>query len=194
MITLNDYTNLCLSGGADGADVQWGMCAGLKGHKVIHWSFPDHRTQAPDDEVVRLNDELLAEADESIKLAGKVLKKHPPKQPFVKRLIQRNYYQVAWSDSVYAVTDIKDGIAQGGTAWAIYIYLCRTDLTEKKCYVFDQTKDAWFKFVGGDEVWSQIDTPPQPQGIWAGIGTRNLKDNGKAAIRKLLDYVRPSTL
>ena len=39
--------NICLSGGADGSDLQWAMMAGSLGHKVVHWSFQGHRSEAP---------------------------------------------------------------------------------------------------------------------------------------------------
>jgi len=191
LIPLDDDTDLCLSGGAEGADLQWGMCAGLAGHKVIHWSFPNHRSHAPDIELVKLDDVQLAEADEHIKRAAKILKKHPPKQKFVKSLIQRNWYQVAWSKSVYAVAPIVDGVVQGGTAWAVYMYLTKPGLENPECYVYDQTKDAWFKWVGGDDTWCRIEQPPKPTGIWAGIGTRELSASGKQAIRSLMGYVKP---
>ena len=31
--------DVCLSGGARGADVTWGINAKKAGHQVIHWSF-----------------------------------------------------------------------------------------------------------------------------------------------------------
>jgi hypothetical protein len=180
--------NCCLSGGADGADVQWGMCAGLIGHNVIHWSFSGHRSQAPEIELVRLNDAQLKEADEAIKVAAVALKKHPPGKPWVKSLIQRNYYQVAWSSSCYAVTTIKDNVVQGGTAWATTMFT-QLHPGNHNVYVFDQDQDSWFQYNGS--TWDQIEAPPKPTGIWAGIGSRDLKQNGKDAIRKLMDYVKP---
>lgn len=191
MFSLDDNANLCLSGGAEGADLQWGMCAGLLGHQVIHWSFEGHNTRAPIGEVVRLNDDQLAESADLIKLASVPLKKHPPKQPFVKRLIQRNYFQIAWSDSVYAIAPIKDGVVQGGTAWAVYMFLSRTDIDAPPVYVYDQTRTSWYLFDHETKDWEAIESPPQPRGIWAGIGTRDLDQNGKNAIRTLMDFVKP---
>lgn len=191
MFSLDDNANLCLSGGAEGSDLQWGMCAGLLGHQVIHWSFDGHKTKAPFSEVVRLSDEQLAESADLIKLAAIPLKKHPPKQLFVKRLIQRNYFQVAWSNSVYAIAPILDGVVQGGTAWAVYMFLARTDIVEPPVYVYDQARSSWFTFDHDTQDWEAIESPPQPRGIWAGIGTRELEQNGKQAIRTLMDFVKP---
>jgi hypothetical protein len=55
---------------------------------------------------------------------------------------------------------------------------------KRNLYVFDQEKDAWFEFNG--ETWDRVDSPPRPTGIWAGIGSRDLRPNGRAAIRKLM--------
>lgn len=177
-------TDCCLSGGADGADVMWGNQARLAGHNVIHWSFAGHRSKASEVELVRLDDLQLQVADDAIKVAAVALKKHPPGKPWVKSLIQRNYYQVAWSDSCYAVTTIKDNVVQGGTAWATTMF-CQLHPDNHNVFVFDQDQDSWFKYNG--ETWDKIATPPKPVGIWAGIGSRDLKQNGKEAIRKLME-------
>lgn len=190
MIIISDQdTNICLSGGADGADVQWGMCAGLLGHKVIHWSFSGHKSKAPESELVRLTDTQLLEADPAIKIAAPSLKKHPPNKTWVKNLIQRNYFQVAWTDRVYAVATIKDNLCQGGTAWAVQMYLDRKDV-KHEVYIFDQLTDKWNTWDGSKYV--VIDNPPQPYGVWTGIGTRDLTQSGKNAIRNLMNYVKPT--
>ena len=184
--------NICLSGGAEGADLQWGMCAGLMGHNVIHWSFNGHKSKAPDSELVRLDDKQLKEANASIKAAALIVKKQVPVKKWVLNLIQRNYYQVAWSDSVYVVSEIKDNIVQGGSGWAVYMYLNR--ITEldfiPNCYVFCQVHNSWYKWNNG--IFEVIELPPKPSGIWAGIGSRDLKQNGKDAIRYLTNFVKPT--
>lgn len=200
---LDEQTNLCLSGGAAGSDLQWGMCAGLLGHKVIHWSFDGHRTQAPEQEVVRLSAEQLAKADEAVAKAAKSLKRAVPNKPWVKPLIQRNWYQVAWSNSIYAVCDYDTETDQlkGGTAWAIQMYLDR-DIPHN-CHIFaqnvntwmswDDRFDGWFIHVRDyDDAKSLHVAVPQPSGIWAGVGTRDLNQNGKDAIRRLMEYQKPT--
>lgn len=191
---LGDGSNICLSGGAEGADLQWGMCAGLAGHKVIHWSFEGHRTNAPAVEVVQLSKEQLAKADPAMKVAAKHLKKGVPYRPWVKPLIQRNWYQVAWSQSVFAVCDMIDYKPQGGTAWAIQMFLDRPDLVgkDKPVYVFAQNHGHWMGWSPAFENFMTLAGPPNaPTGIWAGIGSRELTPSGKQAIRDLLGYIKP---
>lgn len=180
-----NLTNVCLSGGADGADLQWGMCAGKAGHNVIHWSFNGHRSRAPDAELVRLDDEQLALADLPVKRAAKALSKYPPRNSWAANLIRRNYYQVAWADSVYAIASIKDNVVQGGTGWAVAMFI---DLHPHNlnCFVYDQIVNSWFQWNGS--IWCKIDSPPKPSGVWAGIGSRELTIAGKNNIRELLEY------
>lgn len=185
---LNGSDFVCLSGGALGSDLQWGMCAGMAGATVIHWSFEGHKTSAPESEVVKLDDALLNQANDAIKRASVVLKKRPPTKNFTKKLIQRNFYQVRDAGSIYAVSSIlPDGNVAGGTGWAVAMYLDLHGPTN--CFVFDQVVDAWFTRDGS--AWTKIQSPPKPAGVWAGVGTTDLLQNGKDAIRTLLGFVKP---
>ena len=182
--------NTCLSGGATGADLQWGMVAGSKGHSVFHFSFAGHRSQAPTEEIVILSPEQLEAADEPLKAASARVKRYfPPKSLFVRNLLRRNWYQVAAAERVYAVATLTDGLVSGGTAWATAMFIDRFNGAACECYVFDQAVSAWFIWNG--DGWTPI-APPAPHGLWAGIGSRELQQNGKEAIRALLGYVKPS--
>lgn len=183
--------NLCLSGGAEGSDLQWGMTAGSAGHSVIHWSFSGHRTRAPALEVVRLSDDQLSEADPHLSRAAQTLRRHfPPKSPFVRKLLQRNWYQVAHSGSLYAVATITHGLVDGGTGWAVQMFIDRHNGEACPAYVFCQRTLCWHRWDGAGG-WAGIDRPPAPSGIWAGVGTRDLSPEGKAAIRDLMGWIRP---
>lgn len=188
------FDRFCMSGGADGADLQWGVCAGLAGHTVKHFIFAGHRSKAPREELVVLTEEQLLVADPFLERANETLKRRFPGQnPFVNSLLRRNYYQVAWSDSVYAVSSIdKKGLVEGGTSWAVQLFLDRFDGRPCDAYVYDQKTSKWFVWDGQQIGWNHIIEPPTPSGVWAGIGSRDLKENGKQAIRNLLGYVRPS--
>jgi hypothetical protein len=180
--------NICLSGGAEGADLQWGMVAGCAGHQVIHFGFSGHRSRAPSSEIVTLTDEQLSEAEPALQTASKVLKKYyPPKSMFVRNLLRRNYYQIAWSDAFYAVATIKDSIVQGGTGWAWSMFIERH--AGKPCWVFCQTTNTWHAW--GPDGWLPGE-PPMPSGVWTGVGTRELSPEGKSAIRDLLKWQKPT--
>jgi hypothetical protein len=189
--------NICLSGGADGADLEWGRCAAEAGHDVIHWSFPGHRTQAPESQIIRLSDQELNLATNALNNAARALEKDPPRRPIIARLTRRNYYQVAWSTSCYAVTviqDANDADAKrkiGGTAWATTMF-AQLHPGNRDMYLFDQEKDGWFQWDPDTEGWVSMgrECPPRPRGVWAGIGSRDLMANGRAAIRRLMGVER----
>lgn len=193
--------SVCLSGGAEGSDLMWGMTAGHAGHIVHHWSFAGHKSKAPKEEIVVLTQEQLNLADVHLELAAKTLKRYwPPQKEYVRNLLRRNWFQVCESESLYAVstlnkldplermsieTQVKATVA-GGTGWAVEMFLNKYNREACKCFVFDQEACSWFEWIGG--MWSRIYEPPQPIGVWAGIGTRQLAVNGKLAIRVLMDY------
>lgn len=195
LVSLKD--DLCLSGGADGADLQWGMMAGRVGHSVIHWSFQDHKSKAPSSEIVILDDTSLGEADSFLKRANLTLKRRfPGKSLFINNLLRRNYYQIRWAESLYAVGVMKDGQVQGGTAWATQMYMDRFTIDKEpmencQLYFYDQALDVWLQWKSD---WQILETqPPMPIGIWAGVGTRELSDSGKWAIRNVMGgYVTPT--
>jgi hypothetical protein len=188
-----DIENICLSGGAEGADLQFGMCAGMAGQAVRHFSFAGHRSLAPADEVVVLTPEQLAIADPFLQVANRTLgRRWPVKSDFVSNLLRRNYYQVAWADAVYAVASIKNGLVTGGTSWAVQMFIDRHEGEECPAFVFDQQTNRWNVWI---KAWAEIhEPPPMPTGVWAGIGSRELTLDGKKAIRDLLGYVPPASV
>ncbi len=180
-------TDICLSGGAEGADLQWGMVAGWAGHRVFHFTFPTHRSKAPQAEIVVLETEQLLLADPFLAKANRTLRRRwPVRNQHVASLLRRNYYQVCEAQSVYAVAAIdEDGLVTGGTSWAVQMFLDRFETEKRAAYVYDQNEEHWLTWDCG---WEVIDSPPRPSGVYAGIGSRDLKSCGKNAIRDLYGY------
>lgn len=179
--------NMCLSGGAEGADIAWGIAAENAGHTVVHWSFKGHRSNATN--VCVLDDTHLKVADMYLELANKsISRKWPTSSNFINNLLRRNFYQIYYSDCVYAVSKFtNDGSLlkiEGGTSWACQMYIDRwlhTDrnIKESRLYFFDQVLEKWFTWSG---TWTEITQPPVPTGVYAGIGSRNLNNAGLKAI------------
>ena len=204
LLDLDSNANWCLSGGADGSDLQFGMCAGALGHGVIHFSFKGHQTSAPEAETVVLTELQLQGADRQCRVANKSLRRRfPAKSPRVTNLLRRDWYQVETAQACYAVSafELPPGPTiplgavfhmgvKGGTAWAVQMFLDRHRGEACPCYVFDQVVCHWFQWVG--EGWQCIYEPPKPTGIYAGIGIRALLPMGKLAIRTLMDYQKRS--
>ena len=182
--------DILLSGGAQGADAAFGEAAITAGHQVVHWSFNGHKTNV--DHVYMLNDEQLHAADPHINIANKsLLRTFPSKKDYTNNLIRRNYYQVKWCESVYAISSFKNDSSMlkvdGGTAWAVQMYVDRFLFDQEpfklcKLYLFDQKSNEWYQW---NKIWTRIDKPPRPDGVYAGIGTRELTDAGLAAINSL---------
>lgn len=186
LIPLNEKTNICLSGGAIGADLLWGMTAGQIGHAVFHFVFEKHDSKAPQSELVVLSHDQLVMADPYLEKANDTLKRRwPANGYFVRSLLRRNWYQVQWASSLYAVSKIENGKVDGGTAWAVQMFIDQNNNAPCGCYVYDQIAEVWYKWEG---KWVQIDEPPEPSGIWAGIGTRGINTSGKNAVKKLMRY------
>ena len=114
-----------LSGGADGADTEWGEIASLHGHEVIHFSFDGHNTRCKNGQIIRLPYNHLTVADPWLKKAKTYLhRQYPSKSKYVNNLLRRNYYQVKETDAVYAIGTFQPhtNIVDGGTAWATTMY------------------------------------------------------------------------
>jgi hypothetical protein len=109
--------NILLSGGAIGADVYWGRLAAERGDEVIHFSFQGHahKSSAPKGTLAVLSQDDLNIADPFLVQACETLKRRfPPRSLFVANLLRRNYYQVAETESVYAISTFEKGLVAGG--------------------------------------------------------------------------------
>lgn len=181
-LQMAEMSNVCMSGGAKGADLAWGAEARCHGHKVLHFSFAGHRTQAPPDERVILSDDELRRADPFLAKANARLRRHwPPASKYAANLLRRDWYQARDAQRVYAVARLQENRQiEGGTAWAVAMFLDQHDGRTCEAYLFEPERRQWFTW---DADWEAIARPPLPRGLWAGIGTRALSPPGEAAIR-----------
>lgn len=182
-----ESNNICVSGGAMGADMFFGSNAEkANNYEVIHFAFAEHSTAymvANPNTIIELTDEQLDEATKPVYIASRKLGVNIPTDPYVSKLIKRNYYQIRYSDSVYSVTTIVDGKPTGGTRWAIQMMIDRQ--ADKPIYVFDQITNLWHQYDYHSKKYFVIDVVPKPTGIFAGIGTRNTTSEGIDAINSL---------
>lgn len=178
-----------MSGGAIGADYVFGMLAEEKQHDLIHFTFSGHDCLQPKYAKI-LTDSELNVADAAARLAAKSIKrKYPSKSKFVNNLLLRNYYQVRWSDRVYAVAKIENDSSllkiSGGTAWACQYYVDKWYMSRKmmecELYLYDMNTNRWLQWI---EEWREV-LPPRPHGVYAGIGSRDITTEGVTAIYNL---------
>ncbi len=178
--------NICLSGGAKGADLAWAEAAKTAGHKIMHFVFEGHKQKNNANAVVLTQDELSV-ADPHLKVANQTLKRRfPTNKLFVNNLLRRNYFQIADTKRVYAVINGFDenGNPSGGTAWALQMFVDSRNIFP--VYVYDQVSERWYTYGDMFSKWIEYNVDvPKPYGIWTGIGTRDLTPSGEKAIKDL---------
>ena len=173
---------ICNSGGAIGADFVFGQEGEKRGVKIIDYSFAGHNTKSKNQ--VILTKEELDDGFEHIKIANKTLKRNTYNlKPYVKNLLSRNWFQAKNSETIFAVAllQLDRKSVTGGTGWC-----CQFGVDNKKeVYVFDQNLNSWFKFSYVKYEYQKIDYIPELTETFAGVGTRDINENGIKAIKEL---------
>ncbi|HZR24388.1 MAG TPA: hypothetical protein VFA59_12415 [Vicinamibacterales bacterium] len=173
---------ILFSGGATGAEAEFGRCAERRGVEEVNFTFEGHKIERHRG-VRMLNHEELQSGDVSLEYVSRLLHRRYTDAPTIRRILQTIWYQVNNGQEIYVVGAIlEDGTVRGGTGWgAEFAKLCN-----KPLHVFDQEKDAWFTWTGDD--WTKRDAKDGPvitHMHFTGTGTRTLRDNAKRAIEDL---------
>ena len=163
---LQGYVNH--SGGAVGSDTYWGEVGARYGVTSNHYY---HENKTPNGNV-EISQEDYLEGQSHVLDANETLHRKPEKYM---NLLARNWAQVKYSDAVFAIGHLTNGIVDGGTGWAVQMAID----ARKPVYLFDQIRNQWFKNLNG--TWATSDIPVLTPNF-AGIGTRELNDAGKRAI------------
>jgi hypothetical protein len=170
-----------LSGGAQGAEAEFGACAERWGMVELNFSF-EGRTPARQRAIVRLSEEeLQAGAVSPVYVQAHMHRTYPTTPAFAKTL-QSIWHQVQSAGEVFAVgTILPDNTVKGGTGWAVE--LGRT--WRKPVHVYDQARNGWFTWRNHE--WAAEPEPKITQRRFTGTGTRFLTDDGKRAIHALFE-------
>jgi hypothetical protein len=178
---LNREDFILFSGGAPGAEAEFGECAERHGIEEVHFTFDGH-TIARSRGVRVLNHEELQAGDVSLAYVSRLMHRRYTDSPMIRKVLQTLWYQVNNGQEIYVIGVIQDdGTVRGGTGWgAEFAKLCN-----KPLFVFDQDKDGWFAWTGDD--WkAQSETPVITHPHFTGTGTRSVQANGKRAIEDLM--------
>ena len=159
------------SGGAKGADTIWGEIGAKLGTYSNHYWY-GNKTPTGN---LEITEEQFNEGIIKAQAAAKALGKNWSNKPFIQALLSRNWQQVKNSDAIFAVGEIEGAHVKGGTGYAVEM----AKAEGKPIYVFDQIKNNWYEYT--ENKWVKISTPVLTKNF-AGIGTRNINANGKAAI------------
>ena len=195
---LDKFKTRMTSGGAEGADRYFAEVMSELGAPVFHYSFEKHLPTAvrSKGEVVKLTESQLAEANKEMeKTSVNIDRPTGNLTDYVTDLIRRNWHVVKHAQSVYATAPIiKKGrnamrVVDGGTGWGIDMAIRH----KKNVFVFDskqgskETSDSWHQYNYNTGTFQRLQgDPPKPPKNWAGIGTREISDVAKKAIKSWL--------
>ena len=179
---------ILFSGGAPGAEAEFGACAERHGVEEVNFTFEGHK-------IVRrrgvrvLNHEELQAGDVSLEYVSRLMHRRYADAPTIRKVLQTLWYQVNNGQEIYVLGVIlDDGTVRGGTGWgAEFAKLCN-----KPLFVFDQEKDGWFEWTG--DAWKAMGAAKGPtitHPHFTGTGTRALQPNAKKAIDSLFDRSFP---
>ena len=173
---------ICHSGGCPGSDMTWEIEGNYYGVKTIAYSFSGHTQHGKNRQILSL--EELEEGYQHVLEANKVLKRRPEYTPrYIKGLLSRNWFQIKNSDTVFAIGKFIDKKrVSGGTGWAVQMAIDN----KKPTYVFDQPSKKWNKFNYDTQEFEAINYIPKLTENFAGVGTREIDENGVNAIQTIL--------
>lgn len=173
---------ILFSGGASGAEAEFGACAERHGVEEVNFTFEGHKIMRHRG-VRMLNHEELQTGDVSLAYVSRLMHRRYTDSPTIRRVLQTLWYQVNNGQEIYVIGVIQDdGTVRGGTGWgAEFAKLCN-----KPLHVFDQEKNSWFSWTGEDwEKRSSANAPLITHPHFTGTGTRTLQANSQRAIEDL---------
>ncbi|PKN34525.1 MAG: hypothetical protein CVU61_08475 [Deltaproteobacteria bacterium HGW-Deltaproteobacteria-19] len=173
---------IVFSGGAKGAEAEFGANAEKYGIEEVNFTFDGH-TIARTRGLRFLNHEELKNGDVSLEYVSKLMNRRYTDNTTIRKILQTIWYQVNNGQEIFVIGEIlEDNTVKGGTGWgAEFSKLCN-----KPLHVFDQKRNAWFTWAKTEWVKREKGDEPVIDNIhFAGTGTRFLEENGKKAIAEL---------
>ena len=172
------------SGGAAGAEAEFGAAAERHGVEEVNFTFEGHN-DVRHRGVRVLNHEELQSGDVSLEYVSRLMNRRYTQGVTIRRVLQTLWYQVNSGQEIYVIgTILPDDTVRGGTGWgAEFAKLCN-----KPLFVFDQERDGWSQWAGTS--WQKLgaaDAPVITHPHFTGTGTRKLLANGRRAIDELYD-------
>lgn len=175
MANPSDYINH--SGGAVGSDSTFDSIGKSKGFTTHRHYYHGKRTPLGN---LKITDMEEREGWIHVLEANRTLKR----KPYAYRdLLTRNWFQVKNSEAIFAVGEMKSySEVEGGTGWAVQMGIDN----HKTVYLFEQKYNRWLVYDYDEKSFEFCEDPILTKN-YAGIGTRQLNENGRIAIEKLYD-------
>ena len=173
---LDPKQSVLYSGGAAGTEEFFGAQAEAWGIEEVNYSFEGHQAVRKRGVRVLTQNELMLK-DVSMTYVSRLMGREYTRAPLFRKVLQSICWQVSSGSEVIVVGEIQDDkTVRGGTGWgAEFAKLCN-----KPPLVFDQSRDAWFRWI--NEEWVKKDDPVITHANFTATGTRFLEANGRKAI------------
>lgn len=181
--------NICITGGAQGADTLFALHAASVGHRVFNYSFPNHGVHSKVGIKIDVVSGVEAKWDNYLDITNEIVDREIAGMSVYSRNLLRRNMAIAHDTStcLYAVTYLdpeKDMKVKGGTAWAVY----RAFHLDIPVFLFDTGTEKWYEFAHfGHEFWPLNRNPPKPVGTYGAVGSRELTTAGINAIKSLYE-------
>ena len=188
VISTNPKDYKLYSGGAIGSDTEWANVAKQYGiGRTINYR-PETLSILTTEQIQEVETQYTAAAN---RLGRKILDANS----YAGKLVRRDYLQAKAADEIFAIGHILSHGSKnskgytvnsvipsvdGGTGYAVQMAI---DL-HKPVHVYDQIYKQWYKFDYNDNTFVAEDTPTLTPNF-AGIGTREITEYGKKAIRDI---------
>jgi hypothetical protein len=175
----NASNHTLFSGGAQGAEAEFGRQAERYGLQEVNFTFEGHRIERTRGIRV-LTPEELVKKDVNLAYVSKLLSRKFSNGPQIRLVLRTIMHQIDAGLEVFVVGAIQDdGTVKGGTGWgAEFAKICN-----KPLFVFCQEKGAWFTWE--NDAWTPAPAPVITQLHFTGTGTRFLEESGQKAIADL---------
>ncbi|MBU1195433.1 MAG: hypothetical protein KKE62_19255 [Proteobacteria bacterium] len=166
------------SGGLKGAEEAFGRCAEKYGINEINYSFEGHKC-AREKNITLLSEDELKKGNISMEIVSVRMGRRYAQADKIRKVFQLIFHMVNKGYQVFAIGWIQeDKTVRGGTGWGVEL----AKFFNRPVNVFDQGTNKWYGWDGKE--WVE-ETPSILHKTFCGTGTRNLSDEGKAAIEDL---------
>jgi hypothetical protein len=172
---------ILFSGGAQGAEAEFGINAERFGIEEVNFTFEGHKILRHRGLRV-LNHEELKQVTSAWVFVAPDESRYTD-SPVFRRILQSIWHQINNGQEIYVIGKILDDkTVKGGTGWgAEFAKLCN-----KPLHVFDQERSQWFTWNEGSWTERKKGEEPVIQHIhFTGTGTRFLEESGRKAVEGL---------
>jgi hypothetical protein len=181
---MNREECILFSGGAQGAEAEFGANAEAFGIEEVNFTFEGHKLTRQRG-LHYLNHEELKAGDVSLDYVSRLMNRRYTDSPAFRKILQSIWYQINKGQEIFVIGEIlEDDTVKGGTGWgAEFAKLCN-----KPLFVFDQKRASWFKW--DERNWVELkgaELPVISHIHFTGTGTRLLEEPGQKAIKELFE-------